>query len=369
MSNQDAQLEGKTDAGATAVQAVDRKSPKRSPGVAWLALLLIVFIALAAAWLFREVYHRETALVQRVTALETAIGSEQASLDAASDRWQKQLSSGLAKLEESVDQETADLSRRIDARADQLRSIEKELDRFSATDRNTWLLAEAGHLVRLANQRLVMAQDPTASLALLNGADAVLLEIDDPSLHDLRAALASDIASLRAVPQVDIEGIYLRLSALVEQADKLVIFQLPVQADGPAPQVAQDWRGRLHQGYEAALNRLSSYLIIRRRDIPMQALMDPQWEGLVRQNLRMLLEQAQVALLSGNQTLYMATLRRALQWVDQFSDSDAARARAMSQEIRTLVDLTIGVKQPDISRSLQAMETALEQRGLAQGAQ
>ena len=45
--------------------------------------------------------------------------------------------------------------------------------------------------------------------------------------------------------------------------------------------------------------KLSDYIVIRRRDVPMQALMDPQWEGLVRQNLRMLLEQAQVALLSG----------------------------------------------------------------------
>jgi uroporphyrin-3 C-methyltransferase len=378
LSDQDAQVdkaevaEAAEAAEATADTAAAKPARQEAPakgssGVAWLALLLVVVLALGAAWLVREGQHREEVLAQRLSALETAAGSERASLDAASDRWQEQLRTGLAQLEESLDEETANLSQRLDAREVQLQSMQEELGRFSATDRDSWLLAEAGHLLRLANQRLVMAQDPVASLALLNGADAVLLEIDDPSLHEVRAAIANDMAALRAVPRVDIEGIYLRLAALVEQADELVIFQLPEQAEGPAPAAAEDWQGRLRQGYRAALDKLSSYLIIRRRDVPMQALMDPQWEGLVRQNLRMLLEQAQVALLSGNQVLYKASLERAQHWVDQFMDSDESGARAITYEITQLADLTIGVAQPDISGSLQAMDAALEQRELAQG--
>ena len=165
------------------------------------------------------------------------------------------------------------------------------------------------------------------------------------------------------------EGIYLRLAALVEQAAKLVIFQLPEQAVRAVPEAADSWQGRLRQGYEAALAKLSDYLIIRRRDVPMQALMDPQWEGLVRQNLRMLLEQAQVALLSGNQVLYAASLERAQHWVAQFTESDEVAARAISEEVTKLAGLTIGAAQPDISRSLRAMDAALEQRLHAAGGQ
>ena len=51
----------------------------------------------------------------------------------------------------------------------------------------------------------------------------------------------------------------------------------------------------------------------------------------MRQNLRMLLEQAQVALLSGNQTLYADSLGRAQHWVDQFMESDEAAARAIAR--------------------------------------
>jgi len=346
------------------------KAPgKSSSGIAWLALLLVIALGLGAAWLVREGQNREVVLAQRIAELETISRGEQANLEEVKDQWQQELHTGLDDLREALGGDTSRLSQRLDTREAALAELQAELGRFSASDRDSWLLAEAGHLLRLANQRLVMAADPVASLALLNSADAVLLEIDDPSLHAVRAALASDIASLRAVPRVDVEGIYLRLSALVEQAAKLVIFQLPEQAARPAPEAADSWQDRLRQGYEAALAKLSDYLIIRRRDVPMQALMDPQWEGLVRQNLRMLLEQAQVALLSGNQVLYAASLERAQHWVAQFAESDEVAAAAVSAEIKTLAGLTIGVAQPDISRSLQAMDAALEQRLHAAGGQ
>ena len=246
-------------------------APKASSGIAWLALLLVIALGLGASWLLREGQHREKELAQRVAGLEATSAEKQSNLQAVNDRWQQELRSGLGALKKSQADDSAQLTQRLDSKEKALAELQQELARFSASDRNSWLLAEAGHLLRLANQRLVMATDPVASLALLNSADAVLREIDDPSLHDVRAALAADIASLRAVPKVDVEGIYLRLAALIEQAEKLVIFQLPERAARPQPEAADDWQGRLRQGYEAALAKLSDYLIIRRRDVPMQA--------------------------------------------------------------------------------------------------
>jgi uroporphyrin-3 C-methyltransferase len=342
---------------------------KPSSAIAWLALLLVIAMAAGTAWIVREGEGREAALAQRVTELEGIAGQEQAGLDGLSDQWKQELDSGLANLKEAQDSESSRFTSSIESVEAQLVEQDKELARFSAADRDSWLLAEAGHLLRLANQRLVMAQDPVSAQALLNSADAVLRELDDASLHSVRAIVASDIAALRAVPRVDVEGIYLRLSALIEQAEKLVIFQLPAQTDRTAPESAGNWQGRLKQGYESALAKLSDYIIIRRRDVPMQALMDPQWEGLVRQNLRMLLEQSQVALLSGNQSLYGASLERAQQWVAQFQESDEVAAKAISTELTQLAGLTISVPQPDISRSRQALDDAIEQRQQAAGGQ
>lgn len=332
-----------------------------SSGITWFSFLLLIALAAATAWIAREGQIRTAALQQRLTELETVTREEQVSLSQMGDRLQRDLRSGMDTLTEHMQEQNATLTQSLEEIRTQLEGQQKALSRFSPSDRHGWLLAEAGHLLRLANQRLVMAGDPVAAQALLNSADGVLRELDDPSLHPVRAALAADVAALRAVEKVDVEGIYLRLEALIEQADSLVIFQFPEPAPRAEPTVAGSWEGRLREGIKAAFKRLSDYVIIRRRDVPMQALMDPQWEGIVRQNLRMLLEQAQVALLSGNQTLYAASLERAQHWVAQFRDADAA-ASAITAEIAQLATLTIEIPQPDISRSQQALDDAIAQR-------
>ncbi len=338
-------------------------TPRRaSSAVAWVSLLLVIALAGSGVWELRRGQAREAALAERLAQLETLTQQKQNTLETLGDRWQQELSSGLGEIKTTMGDESTRVSGRLDAVEAELAQQQKALARFSASDRDSWLLAEAGHLLRLANQRLVMAGDPVAAQALLNSADAVLRELDDARLHAVRAAIALDIATLRATPRVDLEGIYLRLAALLDQADKLVIFQLPEQTAQPAPEAATNWKGRLQQGYAAALAKLSDYLIIRRRDVPMQALMDPQWEGLVRQNLRMLLEQAQLAALSGNQTLYTTSLDRAQEWLSQFRESDEVTARAMAVEISRLAEQTVAIPQPDISRSLQALEEATQLR-------
>ncbi|CAA0126305.1 Protein HemX [Halioglobus japonicus] len=353
-----------------------KKSGGVSAAIAWLALLLVLVLAGAAAWVLREGQARETAMTDRLTALEAATGQKQANLDALTNRWNKQLNSGVDGVKAALDEQLAKLAgelKSVEAQlADQQQELadqQKEMARFSVSDRESWLLAETGHLLRLANQRLVMAGDPVASLALLNGADAVLRDLNDPGLHAVRAAVAAEIAALRAMPKVDVQGIYLRLAALIEQADKLVIFQFKERESEPRQEASGDWRERLYHGYEAALSKLSDYIIIRRRDVPMQALMDPQWEGLVRQNLRMLLEQAQIALLSGNQALYEASLTQAQQWLLHFQDADPVAAKAIGSQIKQLSTLTIQVPQPDISRSQQALQAAIEKRAQTGGEQ
>jgi len=347
--------------------------------VAWLALLLVLALAGAAAWSIQQAMNREASLQQRLAELESVAPAapaarieprEQVDIDALRQQWRRDLNNGLEQaLQGTLDETRGQLSRQaqiLDALQSQLAVQREQLASFSASDQKSWLRAEVHYLLRLANQRLIMARDVDSALALLNSADRILNDLDDASLYDVRAAVASEMAALRAMPRVDVEGTYLRLSALVEQAGRLRIFQLPEAEAQPLSEEPDDWRTRLERGYEEAARKLSDYIVIRRRDVPMEALMDPQWEGLVRQNLRMLLEQAQVALLSRNQTLYRESLQRAQHWVAQFFDTDESRARAMSREITQLESLTVETDMPDLVRSLQAMDKAT-QPGSQQG--
>jgi uroporphyrin-3 C-methyltransferase len=353
---------------------------KGSSAIAWLALLLVLALGGGAIWYLMELQQREVALVQRLAAVESRAGVREDSLtqldghwrdqlSQLEQRWQKELQDGLTGLRgglaglSDADQSHAGSIQAMDGQLSDLREI---LSQFSPADRDSWLMAEAEYLLRLANQRLIMAGDTVSAQALMTSADGILRDLDTASLHETRAALAADLAAVRAVPRVDVEGIYLRLAALIEQADALVIFEMPEQEQRLQEAPAETWQDRLEQGYESALVKLSDYIVIRRRDVPMQALMDPQWEGLVRQNMRMLLEQAQVALLSGNQTLFTESLERARHWVAEFFESDEEAARAMAREIDQLADQRIAVDIPDIARSLEALDAAIERR-LEQG--
>nr|WP_241263247.1 uroporphyrinogen-III C-methyltransferase [Parahaliea mediterranea] len=278
---------------------------------------------------------------------------------------QGELREGLAELEPRLAEQAGrlrELSSQLEGIDSRVSAHGEELARYSAADRESWQLAEVEYLLRLANQRLIMTGDAESAQALLRSADAILRQLDDTRLHSARRAIAADLAALRAVPRLDTEGLYLRLSALAQEAGQLAIFELPEAERRLAEAPAEDWRGRLKQGYQAALQKLSDYIIIRRREVPMQALMDPQWEGLVRQNLRMLLEQSQVALLSGNARLYRESLQRARHWVAQFFESDGRAARAVDAELEQLAGETVTVALPDISRSLRALDEALARR-------
>ena len=347
--------------------AAEKTSGGGSSVPGWIALLLVLALAAGLAWLLREQQGKDAGIAARLQAIETEAGAEVtgSDLDELNTRWQGQLGTALSTINastEELERQSGQLSQSLGTLQDQLSDQQAELGSYSANDRDDWLLAEAQYLLRMANQRLIMANDVAAAQALLGSADTILLELDDVRLHEVRAAVASDLAAVRAVPRVDVEGVYLRLAALIEQAGKLVIFQLPQQAVGPEQQPADTWQARVRQGYEAALTKLSNYIIIRRRDVPMQALMDPQWEGLVRQNLRMLLEQAQVSLLSGNETLYRESLERAQHWVGEFFESDEAAARAMAREITQLTDVDVATSLPDISNSVQALDAVMKQR-------
>jgi uroporphyrin-3 C-methyltransferase len=351
--------------------------------VGWLALLLVIGLAAAGAWVIQQALQREADLAQRVAAVENSAGEENAELAQAQNRWRRQIDQALASMEETsasvedtgaameaaraaIEEREAAQQRELAELREDLVALDERIASFSANDHQNWLRAEAQYLLRLANQRVIMARDVDSALALLSSADDILRQLDDPSLYEVRAAVAAEQAALRAVPRVDVEGIYLRLSALIEQAGQLVIFEMPEVEAQPEGEPADDWQTRLERGYEEAARKLSDYVVIRRRDVPMQALMDPQWEGLVRQNLRMLLEQAQVALLSGNQTLYEESLERAQHWVAQFFESDASAAQAMSREITQLSGQTISTRMPDITRSMNALDQAIRKR-LQQG--
>lgn len=373
-----------------------------NPLIPKLALAIAVLAAGAAFWGLLDGQRRDSDVLQRLTGLEAVSGRESATLEQLNSALERQVELAVkasetqlrgelqaaddelrdrladvaedardarsgqaetAKAVASLRDTVAGRFERLDSQLARQRSQLEEFQQVSAGDRDSWLLAETNYLLRLANQRLVMTGDTASAEALLRSADGVLRELDDPSLHGVREAIAEDLAAVRAVPKLDRQGAYLRLAALIDRIDSLEVFDTPSLPAGDAPPKAEgDWQSRLRQGYERALAKLSDYVVVRRRDEPVEVLMDPQWERLVRQNLRMLLEQAQVALLSGNGRLYRESVERAAGWVREFEASDPDGATAMVSELEDLAGERVSVDVPDATDSLAAMQSVLAAR-------
>ncbi|MEE4661781.1 MAG: uroporphyrinogen-III C-methyltransferase [Halieaceae bacterium] len=341
--------------------------------IAALALLLALAAAAAAGWMYlklqaqqAEYAEREQRLVRQVKDIRDTADDARRSIGEAIDASRQTtlaVSERLADERQRFEAQLSDTRDSLDAVQSALLRQRQQLVELRSTDRVDWSLAGAEYLLRLGYQRLLMARDADSALALLVSADGILEELDDTDLLPARSAIAEDMAALRAIPELDVEGTWLRLQALAGRVDKLILFELP-QARQETPAVDPDagWRERLSQGIDAALQKISDYLVIRRREEPYAVLLDPQWEQLVRQNLRMQLAQAQAALLSGNALLYQASLDATRRWLGEFFDFNEAEVQALNAELDALVDVQVSRDLPDIGGSLSALKAVIDTR-------
>ena len=253
--------------------------------------------------------------------------------------------------------------------ADRMGRLEGQVDRLLEVDRRAWLGQEAIFLIRLAAQRLLIARDVAAAINLLTQADALLRDTGEPKLEGVRADVARDRAALAALPKVDQVGLYARLSGLIDQADHLQLaYDIPIVNEEVEP-VPSDWWDRATAGWRAALVSLSDHLVVRRRSDEIAQLMTPEWASLARQNMRMLLEQAQIAMLSANQSLFETALQRAARFAELFTDQNPDRVASMMADIEAMAGENIAPNLPDLAPTRSRLESTIARLAEPTGSQ
>lgn len=256
-------------------------------------------------------------------------------------------------LQEQLSGQIADLQLQLNSYDDRLRSL-------STTSREDWLLAEAEYLLRLASQRILTERQSANALALMESADTILRDFNDTELFAVRRALASDITRVRMVAAVDREGMYLRLGALVDAVDQLDSL-LPEPPAPATPKVADvdavppPWYQRLLHNARQALVKMAGLVRIERRDVPLEPLLTLEQEQILRHNLKVVLEQARLALLREEQGIYVASLDRAASWVKDNFEADAVSA-VFVEEIADLKKQSVVQELPSLTGSIRALQ-------------
>ena len=219
-----------------------------------------------------------------------------------------------------------------------------------------WLVAEAEYLMRIANHRLQLEGDSKTASVALERADKRLHDSADPVWTPIREKLATEIAALKGLRELDLTGQAAKLSGLISQAQKLKLPHSTIVESGKQEQAPQKQKElNLDSVLQDFWVGFKSILKIRRHDQPVSAMLEPDQSFFLYQNLILQLEGARVALLRRDQTLFDTSLMRAETWTKEFFDQKDSVTESMLRAISELKQLELAAEMPDISGSLRML--------------
>ena len=229
---------------------------------------------------------------------------------------------------------------------------------------NDWMLAESEYLVRMAGRKLWLEHDLVSAITLLGNADERIAALNDPSLMPIRKALAEDIAKLKGMPRIDREGLTLKLAALSVQIELLPLSTVSMPEAKAEPDQAvstnpDEWESNLKKNW---VKFTENFVTIRRRDGAVEALLSPQQEIFLRENLKTKLLQAQLSVYREQQALYEDSLDKAQRWLTQYFDTDNSATRYMQGEIDKLKGEQIQIDYPAQFKTQAMLEQVLTER-------
>lgn len=248
---------------------------------------------------------------------------------------------------------------------DENKKLNQRLTTLANTNTESWKLSEAQFLLRLANQRILLEHDSQNALALALSADNVLRDIQQVDTTSVRRVLAEEISILKMVGVVDREGIFLRLAALANQIDSIPFVEplgLGLEAyEVDEPVANETWQEKIKRYFNAGVQKLSAYVRVRDHGKAVNAILPPQQQMYLLQNLRLMLEQAQVALLRNDAQIYRESLIKARNWINQYYTLNQEATSALA-ELESLLTEEVAPELTNFTNSSNALADFIEQR-------
>jgi len=330
------------------------KKEKQSSGKGLAALAILISLGAAGAAGY-GLWMQQTKLQQQLQELSdsnSALASkvQQQNGQISSFNSLKQLPASIQKLDGEQSKQRQ-----------QMIQLSAELADTKGPKPSDWLQAEAEYLLRLANHRLQLEGDINGAEAMLASADERLMEADDPSLFAVREAIADERLSLSGLAPVDKSGMFFTIAALENQIDQL---PLPLEP-GNTSDVSKGLNLKGEEGtpiWKTLWSEMKGLVVIRHRDEAITPLLPPQESMYLRHNLRLNLQQAQIALMKEDTRLYQALMQQAQQWIKSHFDLSQHMTQNALKQLAKLEGTSIEVQKPDVSGSLKLLRKIQKQR-------
>jgi uroporphyrin-III C-methyltransferase len=326
--------------------AARREVGRGATAMSRIAVLLALVALAIAGWQWRESRVRSenlhSELARRLVeddniAKESRIVSKQAQEAVAA--LQAKVGALEAKLGESQSQQVA------------LSAVYQDL-RGSRDDR---ALAEVEQAVNLAAQQLQLAGNVAAALIALQSADARLARTEQPQFLALRKALNQDMARLKALPLADIPGLALKIESVARAVDAM-----PLAFEGKGRGGAAKTEPAADRGFWVGFGldlwkEISQLVRIERLDRPDPAVLSPQNAFILRENLRLRLLSARLALLQREAQTYREDIGQARVWIGRYFDTKAKGTEDALATLDQLSGARLNPELPTLDDSLTAL--------------
>ena len=344
-------------------------APRRGGWLIWVALVAVV-AAVAALQVRNERLARE--IRQRAQTNE-ALAQEMRVLSRADQDSVSQLQQKFGAL---------------DARTAETRDRQAALEQANQDllrNRDDWQRAEIQRSLEVTAEQLQLTGNVAGALAALQTIDARLATLDKPQFNAVRRAVSRDMAKLKAMPSFDLAGAALRLDDAINAVDTLPLVSSaqPLEAEqaAQAPHTVakpaknakahaasapvastppnagwsagvRAWWGRLWNDVRGELGQIVQ---VRRVDQTEALLLSSDQAWFLRENLKLRLMNARLALLSRNEAVFRADLGRADTLLARYFDTQSSRVTTVQNQL-SQARATVGTLQvPTLADSLAAV--------------
>jgi uroporphyrin-III C-methyltransferase len=261
--------------------------------------------------------------------------------------------------------------KQVEAQSQQLalEHLYQELSR----NRDDWALAEIEQVLSTASQQLQLAGNVQGAVIALQNADNRLSRSDKPQFIIIRRAIAKDLERLKALPLVDLTGIALRLDSIIGQIDGMPLLadeKPAVEATQPkasrraqkvpaAKESANDWAADIGDAWDSWTSEMWAEMrqLIRVRNVEVSdaLLLSPTQAYYARENLKLRLLNARLALLTRNEPAFRSDLIAAQDTIAKYFDTRAKQTQTTQALLRQVQASNLSIEMPSLAESLNAV--------------
>lgn len=328
----------------------------RSAATGW-ALLLALLALIAAAYAVWLAYKWQTQVVALREDVATRIKDNNSAISEARALMldeQKNLNALQSQFNVIASQVTKSEGQTV--------ALENLYQRFSRSQEDH-VVAEVQQAVAIARQQLQYAGNIQTALIALRAAQSRLAQNDHAhQFAPLLNALNADIGRLNQQGgTLDIPGTALRLEKLLEKVDNLPLANVgevspPTNALAAPVEENAGFTGFARSLANDLWNDLRNLIRIERLDGKgVSVLLAPEQNTFLRENLKIRLLTARLAMLARDGHTYTTDLARARDWIERFFDLHNPDVRSAVEELRALEAIPVRVERYELIESTAAL--------------